>query len=543
MATTQGSGTAPQWDLTTDVLVVGYGGAGVAAAIEAREAGARVLAVDRFAGGGATAISGGIVYAGGGTAVQRLAGVSDDAEQMYNYLALEVGDAVSEQVLRRFCAESPAMIEWLAGHGVPFHASLCPYKTSYPNNDYFLYYSGSEAAGGFRDAAVPAPRGHRAHGKGMSGKTLFESLAAAADRAGVELLDYTRVTELVTDETGRVIGVEAETMGQAPRWAQKLYARLARISDKPGVYQQDLRRIMQRRLRALEAKYLSAIRIGAERGVVLTTGGFIANREMVRRYAPDYRHGLPLGTAACDGSGIEMAQSLGAATDKMGEVSVWRFITPPTTLLTSVSVNRAGERIGDESRYGAAMGRELVAEHGGHGWLVLDAEQMAQARKEARTQTVWFQWLQGETLLRTRAKSGQTLEEAAAKAGVDPAGVRATVDAHNAALAAGAPDPAGKPAEFVRPVRTAPFTLLDVSTAPAMTFPTPMLTLGGLVVDEDTGAVLTEDGGTVPGLYAAGRAAVGICSNSYVSGLSVADAFFSGRRAGVHVAAAQTADR
>ena len=64
------------------------------------------------------------------------------------------------------------------------------------------------------------------------------------------------------------------------------------------------------------------------------------------------------------------------------------------------------------------------------------------------------------------------------------------------------------------------------------------------VVDEDTGAVRTTEGGTVPGLYAAGRAAVGICSNSYVSGLSVADAIFSGRRAGVAAAAAvQTADR
>src|SRR5699024_6193377 len=124
MATTQGSDTAPEWDLTTDVLIVGYGGAGVAAAIEAREAGARVLAVDRFAGGGATAISGGIVYAGGGTAVQRLAGVSDDAEQMYYYLALEVGDAVTEHVLGRFCEESPEMIEWLAVREVPFHITL-----------------------------------------------------------------------------------------------------------------------------------------------------------------------------------------------------------------------------------------------------------------------------------------------------------------------------------------------------------------------------------------------------------------------------------
>ena len=61
-----------------------------------------------------------------------------------------------------------------------------------------------------------------------------------------------------------------------------------------------------------------------------------------------------------------------------------------------------------------------------------------------------------------------------------------------------------------------------------------MLTLGGLKVDEGTGQVLNADGAGVPGLYAAGRNAVGICSNSYVSGLSLADCVFSGRRAGKH---------
>jgi 3-oxo-5alpha-steroid 4-dehydrogenase len=64
-----------------------------------------------------------------------------------------------------------------------------------------------------------------------------------------------------------------------------------------------------------------------------------------------------------------------------------------------------------------------------------------------------------------------------------------------------------------------------------------MLTLGGLLVDETTGQVRRADGSCVPGLYAAGRTAVGICSNSYVSGLSLADCVFSGRRAGRHAAA------
>jgi len=73
-----------------------------------------------------------------------------------------------------------------------------------------------------------------------------------------------------------------------------------------------------------------------------------------------------------------------------------------------------------------------------------------------------------------------------------------------------------------------------------------MLTLGGLVVAEETGQVRRADGTVVPGLYAAGRSAVGLCSRSYVSGLSLADCVFSGRRAGRHAAAARpvaSADR
>jgi 3-oxo-5alpha-steroid 4-dehydrogenase len=79
---------------------------------------------------------------------------------------------------------------------------------------------------------------------------------------------------------------------------------------------------------------------------------------------------------------------------------------------------------------------------------------------------------------------------------------------------------------------------MDVS-ADSKLFPCPMITFGGLAVDEGTGLVKRADGSTIPGLYAAGRTAVGIASNSYVSGLSIADCVFSGRRAGRHAASAK----
>ena len=81
-----------RWDEPADVLVVGFGGAGVSAALQAREEGASVLVLERFQGGGATTISGGVYYAGGGTHIQKEAGVEDDPENMFEYLRQEVGE-------------------------------------------------------------------------------------------------------------------------------------------------------------------------------------------------------------------------------------------------------------------------------------------------------------------------------------------------------------------------------------------------------------------------------------------------------------------
>ncbi len=148
---------------------------------------------------------------------------------------------------------------------------------------------------------------------------------------------------------------------------------------------------------------------------------------------------------------------------------------------------------------------------------------------------MWFQRVQTAGMMRT-AVHGNTIAEVAHKAGIDAAGLYETVDAHNTAAANGQSDPMGKPSDFIRPILNAPFTLYDVSIKPNMMNPCPMLTLGGLVVDESTGLVKNEAGEPILGLYAAGRTAVGICSNSYVSGLSLADCVFSGRRAGLHAA-------
>jgi 3-oxo-5alpha-steroid 4-dehydrogenase len=525
---------------SADVVVVGYGAAGVSAALEARSRGADVLALDRFNGGGATQMSGGIIYAGGGTWVQREAGLDDSSDAMFAYLQAEIGDAVRPETLRRFVDSSPEMIDWLTGHGVPFEASVCPYKTSYPNNKYYLYYSGSENSGRFRSITPPVQRGHRAKGPGASGKQIYQPLAAAAARNGARVQLHTRAVSLLTDAEGAVVGVRATTLAGAPAWVRRRYRTYAALAVKPGIYYAPLRAAMEKNLLRLERRYARTVDVHARKAVILSAGGYIANQEWIAQHAPAYRDGLNLGTTGDDGSGIRLATDIGAAVDRLDNVSAWRFITPPSAFLGALVVDARGQRIIDETRYGAALGYAMIEEHGGKGWILADDRLLKQARADLAQQAIWFQRLQMEAMLRTDSFRASTLEGVAVKAGIDPVGLRETVAAHNSAAAAGAPDPMGKPAEFVRPVAEGPFTLIAISVKRSMINPTPMFTLGGLVVDELTGAVKSVCGEPITGLYAAGRTAVGICANSYVSGLSLADCVFSGRRAAEH-AVQQTA--
>jgi 3-oxo-5alpha-steroid 4-dehydrogenase len=200
-------------------------------------------------------------------------------------------------------------------------------------------------------------------------------------------------------------------------------------------------------------------------------------------------------------------------------------------LLTGVLVDRAGQRICDESRYGAAIG-DAIVRHGGQAWLLADRATMADARRQVRRWTLWFQRLQAWYLLTVGAVTAPTVAGVAARAGVESDGLAVTLAAYNAAArAAGPADPAGKPRDLLRAQDQPPYSLIDCSVRPRLFYPAPVLTLGGLVVVPESGQVLRADGSAVHGLYAAGRTAAGLCSRSYVSGPSLADCVFSGRRA------------
>ncbi|BAL87133.1 putative FAD-dependent oxidoreductase [Actinoplanes missouriensis 431] len=501
-----------------DVVVVGFGAAGACAAIEAAEAGARVLVIDRFGGGGATAISGGVIYAGGGTRFQHQAKIKDNPRLMYEYLRTETRDAVSPVTLRRFCEQSAEMLDWLTRHGVPFGSSVCPVKTSYPTNRHYLYVSGSEDP--------PVPRGHRTRARGTSGHALHRALAEAVRAAGAEVHTQTRAIRL----TGG--GVECRTLTGWPRLAHRV---LHRLSVKPGLYLPGLGRVLHRQVIRIEDRH-SASRTIPARAVVLAAGGFVFNREMMREHAPAYRRGLRLGTPGDDGSGIRLGVQAGGVTAHLDRVTLWRFLTPPSALAGGLLVDRDGRRICAEWRYGAAIGDAVLRRPGGRAWLLVDAQLLAAARRQVWRETLWFQrwqawWMLGPAGPRMGRVSASDVEGVARRAGVDPAGLAATVR------------DAGRGGR-------GPWSLIDVSIG-ARGLPAPMLTLGGLAVNEETGELAVSESAGEPAIgaaanagnerkvavYAAGRNAAGICSGAYVSGLSLADCVFSGRRAGRHSAA------
>lgn len=538
------------WDEVADVVVVGLGGAGVAAALDGLERGLSVIAVDRQLGGGATEASGGVFYAGGGTSIQRAAGEADTVEDMFRYLQLETQGVVSDATLRRFCEESPNHTEWLIQHGVQFHPTVYKRKTSYPSLNYFLYHPDNSLLPASRAVAKPAARGHRGDpgfrrrsGTDLGG-SLFWPLRDAALRLGLQLHRKAEVRQLVVDGTGRVLGIKVlQLPADSAAWRdhERCLARAKWLFTIYPFLLPGARYLHQRAFRwlgraaAIEAKQRVTRFIRARRGVVLSAGGFVYNRAMLQHHSPKYAAGLPLGTAGDDGSGIRLGQSVGAGTARMDRSSAWRFINPPEAWSHGLIVNRAGERFVNELSYGATIGAAMCEEQAGKAWLILDRTLVRQSWKQSNPwRLLTFQWQLAWVNLLFGLKKAHNSTALAALLGCPPQALEATLAASAAASRGEIPDAFGRDVADIVELK-APYYLMDISLDFPL-LPCAVLTLGGLVVDEATGQVLREDGQAVPGLYAAGRTAVGVPSHLYVSGLSIADGVFSGRRAAKAIA-------
>ncbi|KAL3298843.1 FAD-binding protein [Colletotrichum asianum] len=490
-----------------DIVVVGGGVVGVCASIAAAEKGAKVLLLDDAHGGGASVLSGGVVYAGGGTRQQKEAGYGHDSpDNMFAYLKEETGDAVDDKTLRRFCDESVQRNEWLEKHGARFEASLCPYKTSYPTNQHYLYFSGNEKSHPFNKVAEPAPRGHRMAQPGFSGGELWRVLFESALGLGVDFQPATKVQRVLFDGQGKTSGVEIRTMSNT----NSLFAKHQSLVKKTKKYQ-----LMASHL--ADKYHQQADKIWQEhavsetihsRAVVLSAGGFAFNHEMRQAYLPEFSTVAPLGTQGDDGSGINIGLEAGGSVSNMNKMSAWRFLYPPTALVEGVVVAQNGKRFAAEDMYGATLSDIMIRDHDAKGFLILDSNH----------------------------KFARGVEALGSKLGVSAEGLKITVEGYNRDISSRNEDRMHKASEYCTPLLKPPFYGVDISCRVGGIQAVNGLTLGGLRVDGDTGLVLTGEDEPIPGLYAAGRTAVGVCANGYVSGLSIADGVFSGKRAGDHAA-------
>lgn len=524
------------WNEQCDVLVVGVGMAGAAATLRtAEDRTLNVIAIDRAMGGGASKMSGGVVYMGGGTQAQKECGVEDTPEQMANYLSFETGDLVSRQTLQRFAHASSGFQPWLESHGARFGGPLTEDKTSYPN-DASLYYSGNELTPAGRDLAPPAARGHRAKPENggeptkLSGEYLLPPLLDSIDRQpNVKFLRQTRASRMIVDDNGEIIGIEVLRIPPGfsalchrlfYNWGANLIAGVLGIASKLHKYAVDI-----------ESRKVETLHIRVNKGVVLSAGGFTYNREMMKKTAPEFLASAPLGTIADDGSGIKLGMTVNGKTDLLERVSAWKFLYPPASWTKSCSIGPSGKRLISEEFYGARTGEAIFREADGKGWLILDEPLQDSVREEIRVmKKMLFQKIQFKAILNDYTVSADSLDELATKIGVPVEAMKETIAAYNRDIDNGTPDPFCKSEKLRRKIETGPFYATDIGAHLKLS-PIPALTMGGLVCDEETGQVLDSNGQPIRGLFAAGRTAVGICSHFYVSGLSLADCIWSGWRA------------
>lgn len=449
-----------------DVVVVGAGAAGLAAANTALEAGANVLVLEKVGvTGGSTTRSGGKIL-GAGTPWQEAQGYEDTPEMMYDYLMSFDRDGImDEDLVRAFCENSAENIQWLVDRGVkiqdvePIHSSLTPWRV------HNVEGGGGQTSGHGGQFCVP--------------------LTNAYEQAGGKIIYNCRANELLTDESGAVVGVKAEK------------------SDG------------------------STVTVNAP-AVILATGGYAHNEEMLAKYndflPTNAYSGVPM-TNVCDG--IEMATAVGAKNfDAPGLQLVYVSydcycgINEESGLI----VSEDGDRVVNEWSYQSHVAQALADADSTCGYYIT-------ASKDGQCVEP-YPTLAGGIQIES-VPHASSIEELAGLIGMDPAVLQATVDRYNELCAKGSDDDFGKPAEYMIPVEGDTYYAFRMTPGSSVTF-------GGLQID--TGAhVLDTNDQPIPGLYAAGEVAfTGLFDAEYpCCGMAIGSAIYYGRVAAANAVAGQ----
>jgi len=469
-----------EWVDEADIVIVGLGCAGVCAAIEAKQAGADVLVVERASGGGGvTAMAAGHLYLGGGTRVQKAVGVEDAVEDMYTYLVMNTPEP-NEEKIRLYCDESVSHFDWLVEQGVPFKDTMYQGKHVLQMTDECLIWSGNEEVYPFREKARPAPRGHKVAQVGeLGGAKMMEMLIARAEGLGVRFVYDAQVQRLVSGG-GRIVGVDHRVFGEEK----------------------------------------GAIR--ARKAVVLATGQFTESEKLLGEFLPDLldeRYTRQF-TPNDDGAGHQLGRAAGGVLKHMGGALVTSPFYPAESHIKGILVNKQGERYVAEDSYHSRSSMFTIEQEDSVGYLIVDDEVYSGEPPLFGGYPVVDAW--------------ETVEEMEKGLGMPEGALQETIRRYNENAAKGEDPDFHKGRKWLKPLDTPPYAALDGSLgqSPYMCF-----TLGGLDVSIDA-EVLREDGSVIPGLYAIGGCASNIAQDGtgYSSGTCIGESTFFGRRAGRHAA-------
>lgn len=488
----------------TDIVIVGAGGAGMTAAITAAEAGKNVVIVESQAmvGGNSVRATGGMNAAdtpaqdenefteaagvektletaasewAGNEAITALADTV--AGQWAEYQANPVGyfDSVELMELDTLIGghgiNDPALVETLCSNSADAVAWL---------GEQGIELSSVGAAGGASVKRIHRPVDDQ--GLVISvGSYMIPLLQAKCEELGVEFIMNTTANEILTDANGAAVGIAA--------------------TDKNG----------------------AAVTVNAK-AVILATGGFGANLDMVVEYKPELAGFMTTNAAGAQGQGIDMAVAIGAGTVDMDQIQIHPTVEFNSSQLITeglrgdgaILVNAEGNRFTDEVGTRDVVSAAEIAQPGSYSWLVID-----QAMVDA-SGVIQGYIESGFTF------SGETYEELAEAIGVDPTAFAETMNKWNAAVAAGVDEEFGR-TSFTNPLDTAPYYAIKVTAGIHHT-------MGGLTINPQT-QVLAGDGTVIDGLYAAGEVTGGVHGGNRLGGTAVADFVVFGRIAGEQAAA------
>ncbi len=260
------------------------------------------------------------------------------------------------------------------------------------------------------------------------------------------------------------------------------------------------------------------------KAVILATGGFGADLERVAAYQPSLDGFVTTNAPGVTGDGIDMAVAIGAATVDMEQIQIHPSVYTETSALITegirgdgaILVNQKGERFVNELGTRDVVSAAELAQEGGYAYTIVDQKMMDASSTYNGYFTKGF------------AVKGETYEELAAAVGMDAAVFTKTMEDWNAAVAAQKDEAFGR-MSFAQPLDTAPYYAIKV--APGIHH-----TMGGLKINVNT-EVLTAEGTAIPGLYAAGEVTGGVHGATRLGGNAVADIVVYGRIAAQQAAA------